>query len=96
MEQLGEQVFTDVDFASYRQHRLKLMALFKSEGYAFEESVMWHYGKSRHIYYSSKISMIDIFYDKLDMNHCIDYRGRLEINDGRRGGTERRAAGHDR
>jgi hypothetical protein len=80
MERLGERVFTDIDFASYGKHRVKLMDLFKSEGYAFEQSVMWHYGKSRHIYYSSKIPMVDIFYDKLDMNHCVDYRGRLEIH----------------
>ncbi len=24
--------------------------------------------------------MIDVFYDKLDMNHCVDYRGRLEAH----------------
>jgi len=42
--------------------------------------VMWHYGKSRHIYYSARIPMVDIFYDKLDMNHCVDYKGRLEIH----------------
>lgn len=80
MERLGKRVFTDIDFASYGKHRVKLMDLFKSEGYAFEQSVMWHYGKSRHIYYSAKIPMIDVFYDKLDMNHCVDYRGRLEIH----------------
>jgi hypothetical protein len=80
IERLGERVFTDIDFASYGKHRVKLMDLFKSEGYAFEQSVMWHYGKSRHIFYSAKIPMIDIFYDKLDMNHCVDYKGRLEVH----------------
>jgi hypothetical protein len=80
MERLGERVFTDIDFASYGKHRVGLMELFRNEGYVFEQSVMWHYGKSRHIYYSAKIPMIDVFYDRLDMNHCVDYRGRLEIH----------------
>jgi hypothetical protein len=80
MERLGGRVFTDIDFASYGKYRVGLMELFKSEGYAFEQSVMWHYGKSRHIYYSTRIPMVDIFYDKLDMNHCVDYKGRLEIH----------------
>jgi len=81
MERLGERVFTDIDYASYGKHRDKLAKFFKGEGYAFEPSVMWHYGKNRHIFYSaSKVPMIDVFYDKLDMNHCVDYRGRLEIH----------------
>jgi len=81
MERLGDRVFTDIDYAAYSRHRDKLARFFQSEGYAFEPSVMWHYGKSRHIFYSaSKVPMIDVFYDKLDMNHCVDYRGRLEIH----------------
>lgn len=80
IERLGKRVFTDIDYASYGKHRIELVEFFKSAGYTFKESVMWHYGKSRHIYYSAKIPMIDVFYDKLDMNHCVDYRGRLEIH----------------
>jgi len=80
LERLGARVFTDIDYASYGKHRVKLMEFFQEEDYAFEPSVMWHYGKTRHIYYSNKVPMIDVFYDKLDMNHCVDYKGRLEIH----------------
>ncbi len=37
-------------------------------------------GNARHIYYGTRIPMIDVFYDKLSYNHPIDYRWRLEIH----------------
>jgi hypothetical protein len=37
-------------------------------------------GGTRLIFFSSNIPMIDVFFDKLDYNHPIDYRGRLEIH----------------
>lgn len=80
MERLGERVFTDIDYAAYGKHRGKLVDFFLKQGYLFDKDTMMYFGQERHIYYSSHIPMIDVFYDKLDMNHCIDYRGRLEIH----------------
>jgi hypothetical protein len=37
-------------------------------------------GGARHIYFGERIPMIDVFFDHLDYNHPIDYRGRLEIH----------------
>jgi hypothetical protein len=37
-------------------------------------------GGTRLIFYSANIPMIDVFFDKLDYNHPIDYRGRLETH----------------
>lgn len=41
---------------------------------------MMLYGQDRHIYFGQRVPMIDIFYDRLAMNHTVDYRGRLEIH----------------
>jgi hypothetical protein len=37
-------------------------------------------GGERLIFFSNRIPMIDVFFDKLNYNHPIDYRGRLEIH----------------
>lgn len=80
MERLGERVFKDIDYAAYGKHRGKLVEFFAQQGYDFDKDTMMYFGQDRHIYFGDKIPMIDVFYDKLDMNHCVDYRGRLEIH----------------
>jgi hypothetical protein len=78
MERLGERVFTDIDYASYGKHRGKLVPFFESHGYELEKRAAMVSGGTRLIFFSSRIPMIDVFFDKLDYNHPIDYRGRLE------------------
>jgi hypothetical protein len=80
MERLGERVFTDIDYAAYGKHRGKLVPFFQAQGYEYNKRAMMLYGQTRHIYFGDRIPMIDIFFDKLDMNHCVDYKGRLEIH----------------
>ncbi len=80
LERLGERVFTDIDYAAYSKHRSKLVPFFQTQGYDFDKDTMMYFGQDRHIYFGDKIPMIDVFYDKLDMNHCVDYRGRLEAH----------------
>lgn len=80
MERLGERVFTDIDYAAYGKQRSKLVDFFKAQGYEFDPRTMMVYGQDRHIYFSDRIPMIDVFYDRLAYNHPIDYRGRLEIH----------------
>jgi hypothetical protein len=80
MERLGERVFTDIDYAAYSRQRSKLVPFFTSQGYDFDKDTMMYFGQERHIYFGDTIPMIDVFYDKLDMNHLVDYRGRLEIH----------------
>jgi len=80
MERLGERVFTDIYFAAYGQHRSRLVSFFQRQGYDYDRRAMMLFGQNRHIYFSDRIPMIDVFYDKLDMNHCVNYRGRLEIH----------------
>jgi hypothetical protein len=78
MERLGDRVFTDIDYAAYGKHRGKLVPFFEKNGYELEKRAAMISGGTRLIFFSNKIPMIDVFFDKLDYNHPIDYRGRLE------------------
>jgi hypothetical protein len=80
MERLGERVFTDIDYAAYSKHRSKLVPFFEKHGYELEKRAAMISGGTRLIFFSNKIPMIDVFFDKLDYNHPIDYRGRLEYH----------------
>jgi len=80
MERLGERVFTDIDYAAYGKHRGKLVPFFEGHGYELEKRAAMISGGTRMIFFSSNIPMIDVFFDKLNYNHPIDYRGRLEIH----------------
>ena len=80
MERLGERVFTDIDYAAYGKHRGKLVSFFQAQGYDYNKRVMMLFGQTRHIYFGDRVPMIDVFFDKLDMNHCVDYKNRLEIH----------------
>jgi hypothetical protein len=80
MERLGERVFTDIDYAAYGKHRGNLVPFFESQHYELEKRAAMISGGERHIFFSANIPMIDVFYDKLNYNHPIDYRGRLEIH----------------
>jgi hypothetical protein len=80
MERLGERVFTDIDYAAYGKHRGKLVAFFENHGYELEKRAAMISGGTRLIFFSSNIPMIDVFFDKLNYNHPIDYRNRLEIH----------------
>jgi hypothetical protein len=80
MERLGEKVFTDIDYASYGKNRGKIVPFFEKQGYELEKRAAMMSGGNRHIYFGERIPMIDVFFDKLDYNHPINYQGRLEIH----------------
>jgi hypothetical protein len=80
MERLGERVFTDIDYAAYAKYRHHTVPFFESQDYQLEKRAAMISGGERHIFFSSRIPMIDVFYDKLNYNHPIDYRGRLEYH----------------
>jgi hypothetical protein len=80
MERLGDRVFTDIDYAAYGKHRGKMVPFFESQNYELEKRAAMISGGERHIYFSAHIPMIDVFYDRLNYNHPIDYRGRLEFH----------------
>jgi hypothetical protein len=80
LERLGERVFTDIDYAAYGKQRSKIVSFFVDQGYELEKRAAMLSGGERHIFFSDRIPMIDVFYDRLNYNHPIDYRGRLEIH----------------
>lgn len=80
MERLGEKVFTDIDYASYGKNRGKIVPFFEKQGYELEKRAAMLSGGMRHIYFGPRIPMIDVFFDKLDYNHPIDYKNRLELH----------------
>ncbi|MQY76719.1 MAG: hypothetical protein GH155_03730 [Spirochaeta sp.] len=75
---LGKKIFTDIDYVSYGKHRVKLMKLFEQRGFTINQQMLYHYGKTRQIYYGEKVPMAEIFFDRLMMNHTIPYNKRLE------------------
>lgn len=80
MERLGERVFTDIDYASYGKHRNKMVPFFEKQGYALEKRAAMMSGGARLIFFGDRVPMIDVFFDRLDYNHPIEYQGRLEID----------------
>lgn len=80
LERLGERYFTDIDFAAYGRGRQQIPELMEQLGYECDLNTMMTSGKTRHIYYGGAVPMIDVFFDKLEYCHTIDYGGRLEID----------------
>lgn len=80
LSRLGEKVFTDIDFASYGRFRVKIFEFFKKRGYEVDQRLFMHYGMKRHIYFGGRVPMIEVFLDKLEMNHTINFDKRLEVD----------------
>src|SRR4030042_5564845 len=80
MERLGDRVFTDIDYASYGKNRGKIVPFFEKQGYELEKRAAMMSNGTRHIYFGDRIPMIDVFFDKLDYNHPINYKDRLELH----------------
>jgi hypothetical protein len=80
LERLGDRYFTDIDFAVYGKGRKGMGKLMESLGYENDLQTMAMTGQTRQIYFGGKVPMIDIFFDKLDYCHEINYDGRLELD----------------
>jgi hypothetical protein len=80
LERLGERYFTDIDYATYGKTRKHLIKFMESVGYECDLQTMAMTGTTRHIYFGGKVPMIDVFIDKLDYCHEVNYAGRLELD----------------
>jgi hypothetical protein len=75
--------FTDIDLMTYGKTRDKLEPFFKRTGFNPEPRVrrtpaIWAY---RQMYVEPKGQFhVDLFFDKLEMSHTIDFRNRLEVD----------------
>jgi len=78
-----ERKLTDVDFASYSRERDKVEKLLGRLGYVTQSYVsVAAAGLGRSIYWrpDNKDLKVDVFWDRLAMNHTIDFEGRLECD----------------
>ena len=57
-----------------------MVDFMKKVGYECDLQTMAMTGKTRHIYFAGPVPMIDVFFDKLDYCHEVDYAGRLELD----------------
>jgi hypothetical protein len=78
-----DRQLTDIDFASYSSERDKVEKLLISLGYMTQSYVLVATATlGRSIYWrgDDKELKTDIFWDRLNMNHTIDFKGRLELD----------------
>jgi hypothetical protein len=80
-----KRAISDLDFMSYGRFEEKLNNLFKDLGYQSESEMSKFYthmyGQVRSRYLEPKSRRnVDIFFDKLEMCHTIDFKNRLEID----------------
>ncbi len=81
LERLGERYFTDIDFVAYSKAGGKLKGFMEKLGYDCDVNTLMTTGKTRQIYYGGAVPMIDVFLDKLDYCHEVNFRGRLEFDE---------------
>ena len=72
--------YKDVDFFAYSKQRAQVEKFLESQGLMPNKRFNALYGYKRLMFYDQKLdSTVDVFFDKFEMCHTIDFRGRLEI-----------------
>lgn len=75
------RVITDMDFISYNKQVNRIESFMAEEGYERRFPSVASLAVKRRIFFDRKNGVnIDIFLDKLQMCHDIDFRGRLEVD----------------
>ena len=76
-----ERQLTDIDFASYSKEKSKVEKLLEELGYTTQSYVLVAaaaFGRSIYWRKDDKELKVDIFWDRLSMNHTVDFSRRLE------------------
>jgi hypothetical protein len=81
MQEMLGRTFSDIDFASYRQESSRINKLFVDLGYQYDVRVRAIFG-SRLVFYDATGTNrhCDVFLDKLEFCHDIDFENRLEVD----------------
>lgn len=75
------RVLSDVDFAAYGKERDRITKMMRELGYADQPMVTALWGDRRTIWDNASNGMhVDIFFDKLEMNHDVTFEKRLDID----------------
>lgn len=70
---------SDIDFAAYNKERAQIEKMMREFGYADQPMITALFGHRRLIFDNQSTGLhIDIFFDKLEMNHDISFDGRLD------------------
>jgi len=76
-----KRVLTDLDFAAYGKESGKITAMMRELGYADQPMVTALWGDRRTIWDNQSNGIhVDIFFDKLEMNHDVSFQNRLDID----------------
>jgi len=77
-----ERKLTDIDLVAYGKQKNDVYELFKGLGYVTRKHEMLLYSSQRRVFFHDQAHnrMVDVFFDKLEMCHEIDFRDRLEID----------------
>ena len=74
-----ERPLTDIDLMTLKKHKKQVEELFMDMGYDWY--VPKWYARGRYIFVDPETKLLtDVFFDKLEMCHTIDFRGRLEVD----------------
>jgi hypothetical protein len=75
------QEFLDLDFGAYKRQRKALPAFFARLGYIKRKTTMASAISERHIYFHPEGWFeVDVFFDKMLMEHVVPFCGRLELD----------------
>jgi hypothetical protein len=73
---------SDVDFAAYNSERGTIDKMMREFGYSDQPMVSALFGHQRMIWDNKSNGLhVDIFFDKLEMNHDIPFAGRLDLEE---------------
>lgn len=75
------RAITDIDFVAYGKQMNQIEKHIVESGYEMRPPSIAALAARRRIFYDRKLGItIDVFFDKLEMCHDIDFRGRLEVD----------------
>lgn len=75
------RVLTDIDFAGYSNEVGEVSKMMREFGYADDPTLTALFGSIRLMWNNKSNGIhIDVFLDKLEMNHVIPFKGRLDLD----------------
>ena len=84
-----QREYADLDMVAYSSQRSSLINLLMAEGFEPEKRFNAIHGERRLIFYSADRSFrLDIFLDRFEMSHTLDFRNRLEVEEATLPGAE--------
>ncbi len=74
------RLLSDIDFAAYSRDKRKIEEMFSDLGYEIDKHAKFLFQGKRYIFYNPEGIHSDIFFDKLEMCHDVNFAERLEID----------------